>query len=242
MDIGISGMGQIAAGEYENIRISGRGSLQGFIRCTNFHCSGSASGDNIECAQDFKVSGHASLGNNIMSGNLTVSGFMSCKGNLTIEEKATISGSASIGGSLKCRRLAASGKISVGADAQAEIVDISGSINCAGLLNGEEITIRHNQGMNIGSIGGSKIIICRDIKTNVKRRLPLISSLIKNNTESVRIENFIEGDFIALENVVAPTVSGRIVAIGENCVIDLVRYSEQIEISPDAKVLKTEKI
>lgn len=167
---------------------------------------------------------------------------MSCKGNLSIEEKATISGSASIGGSLKCRRLAASGKISVGADAQAEIVDISGSINCAGLLNGEEITIRHNQGMHIGSIGGSKIIICRDIKTNVKRRLPLISSLIKNNTESVRIENFIEGDFIALENVVAPTVSGRIVAVGENCVIDLVRYSEQIEISPDAKVLKTEKI
>ena len=56
------------------------------------------------------------------------------------------------------------------------------------------------------------------------------------------MKNAIEADTIALENVKTPRVSGRIVAIGEDCEIDLVQYSEEIEISPKAKVGRTEKI
>ena len=56
------------------------------------------------------------------------------------------------------------------------------------------------------------------------------------------MKNSVEGDDIALEGVTAPRVSGRVVAIGEGCEIDLVQYSEQVEISPEAKVGRTEKI
>ena len=53
---------------------------------------------------------------------------------------------------------------------------------------------------------------------------------------------YVDGDEIALEGVVAPRVSGRVVAIGADCEIELVQYSEQVEISPEAKVGRTERI
>ena len=56
------------------------------------------------------------------------------------------------------------------------------------------------------------------------------------------LDRAIEADTVALENVRAPRVSGRVVAIGEDCEIELVQYSEQIEISPRAKVGRTEKL
>ena len=58
----------------------------------------------------------------------------------------------------------------------------------------------------------------------------------------MRVKTSIEGDEIALEGVIAPRVSGRVVAIGAGCEIDLVQYSEQVEISPEATVGKTEQI
>ena len=70
----------------------------------------------------------------------------------------------------------------------------------------------------------------------------MFSSLAKAADGIVRVKNSVEGDDIALEGVTAPRVSGRVVAIGEGCEIDLVQYSEQVEISPEAKVGRTEKI
>lgn len=72
--------------------------------------------------------------------------------------------------------------------------------------------------------------------------MPLFSSLVKKINENVHVEGAIEGDEIALEGVTCPRVTGRVVAVGAGCDIDLVQYGDQIEISPEAKVGKTEKI
>jgi hypothetical protein len=58
----------------------------------------------------------------------------------------------------------------------------------------------------------------------------------------VSVSGSVEGDDIALEGVTCPRVTGRIVAIGAGCHVDLVQYSEKIEVSPDAKVGRTEQI
>ena len=71
--------------------------------------------------------------------------------------------------------------------------------------------------------------------------MPLFSAL-KGGSGMIFVENSIEGDNVALENVKVPRVSGRVVAIGEDCEIELVQYSDQVEISPKAKVGRTEKI
>ena len=75
-----------------------------------------------------------------------------------------------------------------------------------------------------------------------KRRLPLISRLVGLGGSELTVGELVEGDVVALECVKVPTVVGRVVAIGVGCEIDLVQYSEEVEIDPDAKVGRCEKI
>ena len=242
MDMRISGSGRIVAGEYDNIRISGSGHCSGLVRCASFHASGSAGGEALECKNELNVSGSCGFDKDILCGNLGVSGAFSCGGNTTAREKFRCSGGAKVAGNIKCGELHISGSITAGGDIEAETVKVSGKINCSGLLNAEEINICSSGNMEIGTIGGSKVVIYPERRERCIERLPLLSSLIHFSGGAVRIKNAIEADTIALENVKTPRVSGRIVAIGENCEIDLVQYSEEIEISPKAKVGRTEKI
>jgi len=231
MDMRISGSGQIAAGEYDNIRISGSGRCSGLVRCVSFHASGSASGEALECKNELRVSGSCGFDKDVR-----------CGSSLTAEQKVHCSGGAKVSGDIKCGELHISGSITAGGDVEAEVVKVSGKINCGGLLNAEEINICSSGNMEIGTIGGSKVVIYLERSAKRIERLPLLSSLIHFSGGAVRVKNAIEADTIALENVKTPRVSGRIVAIGEDCEIDLVQYSEEIEISPKAKVGRTEKI
>lgn len=242
MDMNISGSGQIAAGEYDRIRISGSGQLAGLARCNSFHVSGSASGKEIVCENDMHVSGSSHFSGKVTAGSIAVSGGFTGNEDVVAKERITFSGSGRCGGTMKCKMLSISGKGSVAGDIEAEAVKVNGKVDCGGLLNAEEIEIAFKEGMEIGSIGGSKIVIYKRSKEKKRFRLPLFSSLVKTADGTVRVKNSVEGDEIALEGVVAPRVSGRVIAIGEGCEIDLVQYSEQVEISPEAKVGRTEQI
>ncbi len=244
MDIKISGSGSIASGEYKEVHISGSGRMTGLVRCDNLHVSGSARGENIECAEKIAISGSGKFSGSAKAGNVSVSGALSVDGDVDVKEKLSCSGVTNCGGSIRCATLRVSGKAVAAKDIEAERVDVDGILNCEGLVNAEEITIKyHSSGMEIGSIGGSNIVICRS--QNVGRsiiRLPLFSSLANSAAGSVKIKTAIEGDNIAIEGVSAERVSGRVVAIGEGCKVDLVQYSEKIEVSPNAKVGRQEKI
>ncbi len=242
VDMRISGSGKIALGEYNNVSVSGSGHLIGKVRCVSFSSSGSSRGDDIECTEKFKVSGSSHFSGNIEASDVKVSGSLHCDGDIIANESFSTSGSAKCGKNIKCELLTVSGSLKVEGDIESESVKIYGIVNCEGLLNAENIEIKFDRGMNIGSIGGSKIVIVSEKAINVFQRLPLFSSLAKSATKGVNVNSSIEGDEVALEYVTCPRVTGRVVAIGQGCNIDLVQYSEDIEISPDAKVAKTEKI
>ena len=242
MNMHISGSGNIPAGEYEKVSVSGSARLHGLVRCNSFATSGSSAGESIECSENFKISGSSAFSGNVSAGYIGISGSFSCGGELVSSGKIICSGGAKCEKSIKCDELAVSGSIKVGEDVEAEKIKIDGIINCSGLLNAEDVEIKFDKGMDIGSIGGSKIIIIKEPKRKLGERLPLLSSLVKKINGNVHVECSIEGDEIALEAVTCPRVTGRVVAVGAGCDIDLVQYSDQIEISPDARVGKTEKI
>ena len=252
MDMKISGSGVIGAGEYENIKISGSAKARGPIRCKSFSASGAVGGaGNIECAEDFRVSGSGSFKGSIKAGSLGAFGSFSCDGSISVSGKAKCPGGVNFLGNLKeCLGeikdgdIHISGAADIGGDVEAETVKVDGKIDCGGLLNAEEVDIAFDSGMDIGSIGGSRISVYRSNSRNRRiTRLPLIASLLSSvGAGKVNVKTAIEGDVIAVENVRVPCVSGRIVAIGEDCEIDLVQYTEQIEVSPNAKVGKVEKV
>lgn len=245
MDLNISGSGQITPGEYDTIRISGSAHLGDAVRCKNLQVAGSANGSNVVCENDIRISGSCGFSGNVSAGTMGIAGGSSFGGDIDVKERVTVSGGMSCGGNLKCKQLQVSGNVKVSGDAEAELAKIRGALDCEGLLNAEEVDIEFEKSMEIGSIGGSKIVIYKrhGEEKKKKARLPLFSSLIKRTTVgTVCVKNSIEGDEIALEGVLAPRVSGRVVAIGADCEIELVQYSEQVEISPEAKVGQTERI
>ena len=242
MDMNISGSGQIAAGEYDRIRISGSGQLAAAVKCNSLHVSGAASGSELVCVNEIHVSGSSQFSGKVTAGSIAVSGGFTGNGDIVAKERISASGSIRCGGTMKSKLVSISGKGSVTGDVEAETVKVKGKLDCAGLLNAEEIEIEFKEGMEIGSIGGSKIVIYKRSEGKKRVRLPLFSSLVKAADGTVRVKASVEGDDIALEGVITPRVSGRVVAIGAGCEIDLVQYSEKVEISPEAKVGRTEQI
>ena len=240
MDIRIAGSGNIPSGSYKEITIAGSGRLAERVQCIQFSVSGSGRGENIECAESFKVSGGAKFMGDIEAKNVRITGSLVCGGNVSVEETLSCFGSAKCERDVKCEKLSVTGALHVDGNVEAESVNVDGSLHCAGLLNAEKIDIKADHKVHIGSIGGSKIVIY--CETKEVKRLPLFSSLVSRATGSVTVVSSVEGDDVAIERVTCPRVTGRVVAVGAGCQIDLVQYSECVEISPDAMVGKTEKI
>lgn len=240
----ISGSGRIAAGEYnEKITVSGSGKLDGNIRCQSLHCSGSVKGSaNVVCLEDVKISGSCHIENSISAQNILVSGALKVGGDVSADRSIKLSGGIRCGGSLKCESFNCSGGLDVGGEIEAEDIKISGAVKCNGLMNAEKIEIDMGGASamsRIGSIGGGEVKIYSK-KTSMSR-MPLLNKIVGCGG-NLTVDELIEGDVVALEFVTAPKVTGRVVAIGEGCEVDLVQYSEEIEMHPKAVVGKCEKI
>jgi len=243
----VSGIGHIAAGEYdEKISISGSGKIDGNIRCVALYCSGAVTSTGyIVCNEDIKVSGSCNFKKGLTASSITTSGNLSVNEDINASETIVVSGTLSLGGSVKCALLKCSGSMDIGKGAEAEEIHISGKIKCAGLINAEKVDIKldsFNTESTVGSIGGCDIKIHNERKGYKNSRMPLLSKLMGADRGFFTVNELVEGDSVAVEYVKAPRVVGRVVAIGEGCVIDNVQYSEEIEIHPDAKVGLCEKI
>ena len=243
----ISGSGHIPAGEYnDKVSVSGSGKLDGNVRCTAFSASGSAHcAGSLECAEDVRVSGSAHIDGDVTATSLSVSGSAHIGGDLTVKETVRVAGSVKIGGGIKSGTVHSAGVLRVEKGIEAEEFRAAGAIDCGGLLNAEtvDISMDGNARSRVGSIGGGEIrVYLRKGDKTKKRRLPLISRLVGLGGSELTVGELVEGDVIALECVKVPAVVGRVVAIGVGCEIDLVQYSEEIEIDPDAKVGRCERI
>ncbi len=240
MDMNIAGSGNIAPGEYDNIKASGSCKIKGPIRCKSMVCAGSIRcyGE-IDASEKISISGSSRIEGDLKSGKLSISGSTGIDGNCIVREDIKISGSSRCGGNIKANKLYLAGS-SQAANIEAEEVHIDGKVICPGLINAEKIEINiHAANSEIGSIGGSIIEITR------KKHIGNIGFFFFKKKEArgyLTVNDSIEGDEISLAYVKANNVVGRIVKIGPGCSIKQVRYSESIEIAPDAEVGEQIKI
>ncbi len=241
MDMKIAGSGSIGPGEYDNVKISGSGKLEGPIRCNSMHCAGAAHCHGlIDSAADVKVSGSIHIEGDLKSAEINISGGAKILGNCFAQEEIKSAGSFHCDGNIKANKLFLDGG-SHAANIEAEEVRIAGTIACLGLLNAEKIEIELNgAGSQIGSIGGS-IIEIRRKKHAVNIGFRLFKSKNKN-AGNLTVKDLVEGDEINIEYVQANAVIGRIVKIGRGCRIKQVQYSESIEIDADAEVSEQIKL
>ncbi len=192
---------------------------------------------------EIKLSGAMKLLGEIKCASLSASGAVNgesieCSGEINVSGAAKFSGSVTaknvrISGAFKassvnnCDEFSASGAIKLEGELSAnEKAEITGAVK-AGAVKAKSVTIKFDASSEAESVKGESINLAPRKYKIFKRRF---------------ISSSIEGDEITLEYVSCPRVFGKRVTIGKGCRIGLLEYSESVQISPKAKVEKTEQI
>lgn len=242
-NINISGSGRIEADGslYDDVKISGSGTIDGNFHCKNVTVSGSGrtNGD-IFCEGAVKVSGSGKFEGNVEADSVTISG----SGHFCKNVKANsvrLSGSGHVNGSLKGGDITVSGSAHIDGEVSADTVKIGGSAHIGGLLNADQIDLSLGNCV-ISEIGCSRLDVHRsDNNFNTIKIFGISIFSSGGGTHSLKCGT-IEGDELNLCYTEADVVRGKTVKVGEGCVIKKVEYSDSIEIAPDAKVGEQVKI
>ena len=261
MDMKISGAGVLSGGEYEEVQISGSVKIEGGVRCRSFMGSGAVKGKGeLSCEEKFASAGSTKFDGAISAGSALVSGSLECAA-LSAEEEVRLSGSVAVEGKLSGGDIWVSGgSLRVGEGIDAESFHFSGSgfgpntfgskLDCEGLLNAETVKMTLGQGhYSVTTIGGGTVTVkgSRDEERfapfgGFPGFAPFGAPWGKPPRGSLNVSESIEADRVTLENTVCPLVSGREVRIGKGCKIGTVRYTERIEVDPEAEVEKQEQL
>ncbi|PGS55786.1 polymer-forming cytoskeletal protein [Bacillus sp. AFS041924] len=256
----INGSGTIGAGSYDSVKISGSGRILGDIFCHEvkvsgsakfngkveaeyFNCSGSAKCLSDVIAKKMTVSGSASIDGSISGGDVNVSGSFKTKGDLNVQS-INVSGSMKTTGLVKAEVITVKGSLSTEKGSECEVFTAKGHLSMNGLLNAENVKITHggfayHSGFSyIPEIGGETIEISRFDDSNIFSR---IFTKVFNNRTNFRAD-VIEGSAVKIDYTTASVVRGDAVTIGPKCKIDLVEYTEDVQIHPTAKVKDVKKL
>ena len=229
-DISISGSGKIAGGEYDNIRISGSGSMTGDVIANSVHISGSGRSESIE-AEEIKASGSFHAGGRVKAGEIHVSGSAHIGGAIEAGE-IKVSGSFHANDVITAETVRVSGSMHAESGIEADNVHISGAAHVKGLLNAENIEITLNGASKINEIGCERICVKKSGSAGFS-----FLGIFKFNVGSRSLTaNSIEATEAFLENTNCAVVRAKRACIGEGCEIGRVEYEETIEIHEGAVV------
>lgn len=236
--LNFSGMGKCSGGEFDRVNISGTGKIQGNIKCSKFDASGMAKVFGDVESEKFNTSGVSKIEGNLYSKEIDVSGVLKCTGEASSNE-VRVSGMATVEQSLKSHRIEGEGCLTVKGDIECEQVDVYGMIDCRGFLNCENLELGLVGTSNINEVGASNIKIENGKSNSIGIFNVFTPAKYKNNK---LVANIIEGDDIVLENCEAKFVRGKNIKIGENCKINTVEYSGNIEVDKKSKIENINKV
>lgn len=232
----ISGSGRAGGGNYNEVRISGSGTISGNITCRSFTSSGSSRVEGSLKSKEVHISGSSRIGGSLNTEIMKISGSTHIEGDADCKE-IHISGSAKVDGYLHSDTISISGGTHVGKDCEAESFKSSGGFTIDGLLNAGNIEINIGGNCTVKEIGGEKINIRSYENHGFWGMLPHIFGSFINKLTT----NVIEGDDIYVENTDAKVVRGNNVTIGPDCKIDSVEYRNTVNVHPGLSI-NTKKI
>ncbi len=243
----ISGSGIIPEGEYNEIKISGSGSIIGKVKANIIKISGSGdSRCNIE-SNEMRVSGSFDARNSMnINEFLKINGSLDCKGNIKAND-IKINGTLGCSNNISSNNMKVSGGSYIKGDVSFDNLEVRGTIdiegNCEGreflgyggvkvrgLLSADKVTIITYRISFIKEIGGEDIVI----KKKEDRKLGFI---FFNPFSRGRVESdCIEGDNIFVENTICKVLRGNNITVGEGCRIGRIEYLGELTIDKKSEV------
>lgn len=241
MNMKITGIGTVGAGEYDKVSIRGIGQLTGDVRCSILDSVGAVSGNGkIECLDSISCDGSATFKDIVQSKCINCTGSVRFEKDCIDIEKISIDGSAKFLSSLKAQIVQLSGYSYLEKDIEAEEIYIIGDSQIYGLMSAKQVKIEFENSLEVNKIGGTNIIILQKEKgMNKIKNAPIFKKIWG---PSIAVIDTIEGEQIAVEFAEVSKIIGKSVAIGRNCKIKLVQYTDEIEIDSSSIVEQCEKI
>jgi cytoskeletal protein CcmA (bactofilin family) len=233
-DLVINGIGASNGGQFHNVTLNGRGTINSDIECSLFECNGSGVMKGNVKAEKAKINGNARFEGSIESQILTIDGSAKIGQNLQVKN-LKVSGNASVGGKVKGEEINLRGILKVGEDCEAEKFKAEYRFTIGGLLNADQIDVTIYGDCKAKEIGGQTITV-------KQHKGSLIGTLLKPFFNTRLETELIEGDKINIENTTAKIVRGNHITIGENCEIGLVEYTDEISIDKKAIVGEYKKV
>ncbi|MBY0149003.1 polymer-forming cytoskeletal protein [Neobacillus niacini] len=231
-DLIINGFGSSNGGQFNQVIVNGKGTVNSDIDCEKFECSGTGTVNGNIVSQSAKISGNGKVNGSIESQYLSIDGSAKVANNLIVK-KLNIAGKAYVGGKIKSDELKLRGKITVEEDCEAEVIKAESQFTIGGLLNADLVDITIFANCKAKEIGGQTILIKQ--KSSLLR---LFKGFIPTQLET----ELIEGDKIEIENTKAGMVRGNHVSIGPNCIIDVVEHSGELLMAENTVVREIRKV
>ncbi|OIK15924.1 cytoplasmic protein [Bacillus sp. MUM 116] len=231
-DLVINGFGASNGGQFHQVTLNGKGTVNSDVECIGFECNGTGTVKGSISADTAKINGSAKINGTIKAQEFSVDGTAKIEQNLLVE-KLKVSGKASIGGSVKAEEIKIKGKLTVEGDCEAETFKAESLFMIGGLLNADEVDIKIFGECKAKEIGGQSIIV---------KYKPSWFGLFKSLFQTQLKVEVIEGDTIHLENTKAEVVRGNHITIGQNCEISFVEYRDELSIDPSAVVGENKKV
>jgi len=231
-DLNINGFGSANGGQFHQVTIKGKGTVNSDIECVVFDCNGSGTVNGNVITNKAKVNGNGKIKGHLECKMLTVDGTAKIENNLNVEN-FKVAGKASIGGRVKAEEISIKGRLTVEGDCEADTFKAESQFMIGGLLTADHVDIKLFGECKAKEIGGQTILI---------NHKPALMGLFKHLIQTQLETELIEGDKIELENTKAAVVRGNQITIGANCEIGLVEYTDELSVDKKATVKDSRKV
>ncbi|CAG9614556.1 hypothetical protein BACCIP111899_03789 [Bacillus rhizoplanae] len=203
-DLLMNGYGTANGGQFRNVQLNGKGTVNGDLECIDFECNGSGHVNGDLKAEKITISGSGKINGKIDALYMSIEGSGSIYEDATVK-KMKISGKGTVAGNISGEDMNIRGKA---------IID--GGCTITGMLNAGKINIvLRYEHSSVEEIGGEKI--------TVRKKSSFFPFSKHGGFLKTRV---IEGDEIYLEYTKADVVRGNNVTIGPECEISVVEYHE----------------
>lgn len=246
----IKGTETVSGGQFDNVKISGNGKINGDVKCDEFECAGKINVVGDLEAREIEIDGNCVVLGKVTSGELELKGVAKFDGDSKIKEidvdgrivfcdeleseDVTVDGECKVFGNVQSDKININGFLSVGRNCETKQFASNGKVDIVGLLTAETADVKLFWDSKVKEINAHKVVVEKVDKLWVK----LVSLIIRPN---LHVET-IEGDDVNISFTKANVVRGKDVTIGEGCEIETVEYSENYRCCSKSKVGKVVKI
>ncbi len=239
-DLKIIGNNSASGGRYDSAKVIGNGLITGDLDCITFKGVGDSRLQGNLKAGTAKITGSLHVEGKADADDMRVTGDLKLDGDFHARH-CHLRGGFTTKASVKADDLSLMGLINVRKNCEAETFNGEGQIRIDGLLNADRIEIKTYGPSRISEVGGDRINIGKGSATSFGKMIKVL--LIPSNWGNAMLSaNSIEGDDIRLSSTKAKVVRGKDVVIGSGCEIDLIEYTDSLQVDRGSIVKEKKKI